>query len=179
MDKVELYADGALRTPRREVYPFQFRYTPPASAVGKTVQLTAKAIDAAGNTATSGTLFVNVVSAAGAVESPLPIADPTLDGSPVVGQTLTCVSGGFLNGPESFSVRSGCATARSIAGATGASYVPTTADVGRVDRLPPVGHQRRGHGRRDLGGARRLARGTHAAAAPTPTATPDAEAAAG
>ena len=60
MDKVELYADGALYA-TTEVYPFQFRYTAPASAVGKTVQLTAKAIDAAGNTATSGTLFVNVV----------------------------------------------------------------------------------------------------------------------
>jgi len=129
MDKVELYADGALYA-TTEVYPFQFRYTAPASAVGKTVQLTAKAFDAAGNTATSATLFVNVVSAAGAVESPLPIAAPTLAGSPVVGQTLTCVSGGFLNGPESFSyqwLRNGTV----IAGATGGSYVPSTGDVGR------------------------------------------------
>ena len=85
MDKVELYADGQY-VATTEVYPFQFRYTPPASAVGRTVRLTAKAFDAAGNTATSGTLFVNVVSAAGAVESPLPIADPTLDGSPIVGE---------------------------------------------------------------------------------------------
>ena len=36
------------------VYPFQFRYTPPASAVGQTVTLTAEAVDKAGNSPTSG-----------------------------------------------------------------------------------------------------------------------------
>ena len=102
MDRVDLYADGVYYA-TTEVYPFQFRYTPPASAVGKTVQLTAKAIDVAGNEATSGVLNVKVVSAAARVESPLPVGDPTVSGSPVVGETLSCVSGGFINGPDTLS----------------------------------------------------------------------------
>lgn len=129
MDKVELYADGVYYA-TTEVYPFQFRYTAPASAVGKTVRLTAKAIDAAGNTATSGTLFVNVVTGQTRAESPVPVGPATLDGLPQVGETLTCVSGGFTNGPESFSyawLRNGT----KIEGATSASYVLTTADLGR------------------------------------------------
>jgi len=130
MDKVDLYADGVYYA-TTEVYPFQFRYTAPASAVGKTVRLTAKATDAAGNVATSGTLFVNVVSGQTRAESPVPVGPATIDGTPQVGQTLTCVSGGFTNGPESFAyawLRNGTA----IEGAKGASYVPTTDDIGRL-----------------------------------------------
>ena len=130
MDKVELYADGQY-VATTEVYPFQFRYTAPASAVGRTVQLTAKAFDVAGNTRTSGVLYVNVVSGAARADAPVPIGNPTLAGSPIVGETLTCISGGFLNGPQSFSyvwLRNGTP----ITGATGASYVPTTDDIGRL-----------------------------------------------
>ncbi len=129
MDKVDLFADGVYYA-TTEVYPFQFRYTPPASAVGKTVRLTAKATDAAGNVATSGTLFVNVVTGQTRAESPVPVGPATLDGIPQVGETLTCVSGGFTNGPESFSyawLRNGAV----IEGATAASYTLTTADLGR------------------------------------------------
>ena len=53
MDYVELKVGDTL-IQRTEVYPFQFRYTPPASAVGSTVKLTAEAVDAAGNRATRG-----------------------------------------------------------------------------------------------------------------------------
>ena len=114
------------------VYPFQFQfqYSPPASAVGSTVTLTAKAIDKAGNEATSGPLHVNVTAAAAAVESPLPVGDPTLTGSPVVGQTLTCVTGGFLNAPATTTVewlRNDIA----ISGATAYTYTLTAADLGR------------------------------------------------
>ena len=36
MKEVRLYANGVLHS-TTPVYPFQFRYTPPASAVGQTV----------------------------------------------------------------------------------------------------------------------------------------------
>ena len=49
MDYVDLKAGDQL-IQRTEVYPFQFRYTPPASAVGSVVKLTAEAVDSAGNT---------------------------------------------------------------------------------------------------------------------------------
>ena len=52
MDYVDLYADGALVGTRTECLPFQFRYTPPASAVGSLVKLTAEAVDKAGNKST-------------------------------------------------------------------------------------------------------------------------------
>ena len=51
MEDVDLYANGAL-VQRVPVYPFQFRYTPPASAVGTSVKLTAEAVDKAGNKST-------------------------------------------------------------------------------------------------------------------------------
>ena len=51
MDYVDLKVGDAL-IQRTEVYPFQFRYTPPASAVGSVVTLTAEAVDSAGNKST-------------------------------------------------------------------------------------------------------------------------------
>jgi hypothetical protein len=129
MGRVDLYADG-VKYASVPVYPFQFRYTPPAAAVGQTVSLTAVATDKAGSTATSGVLHVNVVAGAAAVESPLPVGAPTLGGSPVVGQVLTCISGGFLNAPESFS-HEWLRSDGTIRGATAASYTLTSADLGR------------------------------------------------
>ena len=51
MDYVDLKVGGKL-IQRTEVYPFQFRYTPPASAVGSVVTVTAEAVDKAGNKST-------------------------------------------------------------------------------------------------------------------------------
>ena len=51
MDYVDLKVGNQL-IQRTEVYPFQFRYTPPASAVGSVVTLTAEAVDSAGNKST-------------------------------------------------------------------------------------------------------------------------------
>ena len=65
------------------------------------------------------------------VESPFAVGDPTLAGRPVVGQTLTCVSGGFINTPTSYTYewqRNG----KVITGATAASYTLTDADLGRT-----------------------------------------------
>ena len=52
MKQVNLLANG-VQVASVPVYPFQFRYTPPASAVGSTVTLTAQAVDKAGNVSTS------------------------------------------------------------------------------------------------------------------------------
>ena len=115
---------------RTEVYPFQFRYTPPASAVGSVVKLTAEAVDKAGNTSTRD-LYVNVLSGDTPTASPVPVAPPTLLGTPVVGETLGCISGGFLNQPKKLIyawLRNGAV----ISGATTATYTLTTADLGRA-----------------------------------------------
>ena len=61
MDYVRLLANGQ-PVETTQVFPFQFRYTPPASAVGSTVRLTAEAVDAAGNISRRDH-FVNVVDA--------------------------------------------------------------------------------------------------------------------
>jgi hypothetical protein len=126
---VNLYADGAL-VGSVPVFPHQFRYTPPKSKVGSSIKLTAEAVDKAGNKSTRD-LMVNVLDTDDLVLSPVPVNKPTLSGSPLVGQTLSCVNGGFLNGPRSYSyawLRSGVA----IAGATGVSYTLTDADLGRT-----------------------------------------------
>jgi hypothetical protein len=128
MSHVTLLADGE-PVQTTTVFPFQFRYTPPASAAGRTVTLTAEAVDKAGNTSTRD-LDLNVVAANAAVESPTPVSDPTITGSPVVGQQLSCVSGGFTNSPDTLEyewLRNGA----TIAGATANTYTPTAQDAGR------------------------------------------------
>jgi hypothetical protein len=132
MKEVRLYANGVHQS-TVTVYPFQFRYTPPASAAGTTVALTTQAEDAAGNIATSNALNINVVSATAAAQAPIPVANPTLNGTSATGSTLTCVNGGFMNNPTNTAVtwlRNGVA----ISGAATSTYAPVTADIGRTIR---------------------------------------------
>ena len=129
MDRVDLYANGEY-VDTVTVYPFQFRYTPPASAVGSVVKLTAEAFDKAGNKSTKD-LYINVVSGPSQGDSPVPLGPPTLMGTPMVGEQLACVSGGFLNAPQSLSyawLRNGAV----IPGATSPLYTLTDADLGRT-----------------------------------------------
>jgi hypothetical protein len=129
MDYVDLKAGDQL-VQRTEVYPFQFRYTPPASAVGSVVKLTATAVDKAGNSS-SRDLLVNVVSGDDQVQSPVPVNPPALVGTPTVGSQMSCISGGFLNAPEHLSyawLRSG----EVIAGAISPAYTLTAAELGRT-----------------------------------------------
>jgi hypothetical protein len=107
---VRLYANGVYHS-TVTVYPFQFRYQPPASTVNSTVSLTAEAEEVAGNVATSNVLSVNVFSGTSVAQAPIPVTVPALNGTPATGSTLTCVNGGFLNTPTSTSV-CGCATGR-------------------------------------------------------------------
>jgi hypothetical protein len=129
MDHVDLMAGDQL-IQRTEVYPFQFRYTPPAAAVGSVVKLTAVAVDKAGNTSTRD-LYVNVLDTDNQAASPVPVNPPTLLGTPTVGSTLSCISGGFLNAPRKLAyewLRSGVP----IHGATSPAYTLTAAELGRT-----------------------------------------------
>jgi len=143
MDRVDLLANG-VQVATTEVYPFQFRYTPPASAIGSTVVLTARAVDAAGNVSYAS-MGVNVVGGPAVVESPIASGEPMLTGRPVVGQTLTCISGGFTNSPQSVTfewLRNG----RVVAGQTAASYTLTEADLGRTVACRVTGTNTAGSG---------------------------------
>jgi Zinc carboxypeptidase/Bacterial Ig domain len=123
---------GGETVSRKVSFPFQLRYQPTAADVGRTVTLTAVAEDAAGNVATAERT-VAVVSAAALAEAPLPAQQPSIAGTPAVGQQLACVNFGFLNEPTEFDyewLRNG----QPIAGATGPTYVPAAADLGRQIR---------------------------------------------
>ena len=114
---------------RTEVYPFQFRYTPPASAVGSVVKLTAEASTRPA-TSPPHDLYVNVLAGDTPPGSPVAVAAPTLLGTPTVGSQLSCLSGGFLNQPKTLTyawLRNGAV----IAGATTPTYTLTAADLGR------------------------------------------------
>ena len=112
------------------MFPFQFRYTPPASAVGQTVTLTAEAVDKAGNKSTQD-LHIRVVlgstrrpTGAGAGHPPTLSghADGRLDADlrqRRVPQRADTTTYAWL--------RNGVA----IAGATAQTYMLTTADLGR------------------------------------------------
>ncbi|HEY6891679.1 MAG TPA: M14 family zinc carboxypeptidase [Solirubrobacter sp.] len=130
MDYVDLKGpDGAL-VQRTEVYPFQFRYTPPASAIGSVVKLTAEAVDKAGNKS-SRDLLLNVLDSNSRPLTPVAVNPPSLVGTPTVGSQLSCINGGFINAPKTLTyawLRSGVA----IAGATSPTYTLATADLGRT-----------------------------------------------
>ena len=129
MDYVDLMSGDQL-IQRTEVYPFQFRYTPPASAVGSVVRLTAVAVDKAGNSS-SRDLLINVLDGESQVASPVAVAPPTLLGTPTVGSTMSCINGGFLNAPKKLTyawLRSGVV----IDGATTPTYTLTPAELGRT-----------------------------------------------
>ena len=130
MKEVSLYANGTL-VQTVPVYPFQFRYTPPSSSVGQTIVLTATATDKAGNVSTSAPLNVRVTNAPGSPRPPQAVTPTTLSGVPAVGSTLTCVSGGFANGPFDSTLVEWLRNGTAIGGANASTYVPVNADVGR------------------------------------------------
>ena len=61
LKEVDLLADGQLIQRTDRSYPFQFRYTPPASAVGIAGQADRRAVDSAGNRPRRD-LYVNVLA---------------------------------------------------------------------------------------------------------------------
>ena len=129
MDYVDLKVGGQL-IQRTEVYPFQFRYTPPASAVGSVVTLTAEAVDSAGNKSTRD-LLVNVV--AGEAPPASPVADRPADAARHADGRLAA---GLRQRrvPERADVAEptrGCATAPSSPAPPRRRYTLTAADLGR------------------------------------------------
>jgi hypothetical protein len=128
MDYVDLKGPDGQLVQRTEVYPFQFRYTPPAAAVGNLITLTAEAVDKAGNKSTR-TLQLNVVDGTNRPLSPVAVNPPSLVGTPTVGSQLSCINGGFINGPKSLAyawLRDGAV----IAGAIQPTYTLVAADLG-------------------------------------------------
>jgi hypothetical protein len=127
MDYVDLKVGDTL-IQRTEVYPFQFRYTPPASAIGSVVKLTAEAVDKAGNKSTRD-LLLNVLDSDARPLTPVAVNPPSLMGTPTVGSQLSCINGGFLNAPKTLTyswLRNGTV----IAGAASATYTAVAADLG-------------------------------------------------
>ena len=119
---------GGQQVARKVSFPFQLRWQPKASDIGANTPLSVTVEDKAGNVTTS-TRNITVVAGDGIGEAPLPTGVTTFLGTPVVGSTLTCIPSGFSGGSVTLSyawLRNG----RVIAGATSASYVPVTADVG-------------------------------------------------
>ena len=131
MKEVRLLADGEL-VDTHSTFPFQFRYYPDPADVGTTVALTAQAEDKAGNVA-SATRLISVVAGPAVVEAPLPANDPTIEGEPATGRTLTCVNNGFLNAPTSFEYE-WLRNDDPIAGADDPTYTTTADDLGREVR---------------------------------------------
>ena len=150
MDKVHLYANGTL-VGTTEVFPFQFRYTPPTSTVGPDGHAAAEAVDKAGNKSTPDPPHPRRLGC-GDSPAPVPVAPPTISGTPAVGSTLTCINGGFTGAPDDHHVswlRNGVV----IAGAD-------DADV------------RAGHGRHRPRPSRAATRHQRAPARPAATSTP-------
>jgi hypothetical protein len=109
-------------------------YTQVGKDVGKTLGLAVHATDGAGTTSA----YADLVGPVAARSSPLySTGQPTIKGNPVVGQTLQATTGNWSETPTGYAYRwqrcnpNGrlCAL---IPGATTASYMVTTADVGHV-----------------------------------------------
>ena len=129
MREVRLVVDGAV-VQTKVSFPYQLRWQPAPGDVGATKTLTVEAEDAAGNVTTSART-ITVGPANAPEEAPLPTGVTTLAGTPVAGGTLTCVPSGFTGG----GITLGYAWLRDgtpVAGATGATYVASDADIGHA-----------------------------------------------
>jgi hypothetical protein len=168
MDYVDLKVGDTL-IQRTEVYPFQFRYTPPASAIGSVVKLTAEAVDKAGNKSTRD-LLLNVLDSDSRPLTPTPVNPPSLIGTPTVGSQLSCINGGFLNAPKTLTyawLRNGAV----IAGATSATYTPVAADLGLPVACRITATNAAGSGDA-TSGSLTISNPVPAAVAPAPSAAP-------
>src|ERR1700712_5632540 len=88
----------------------------------------------------AATAFTASATGAG---GPNPTAPPTVTGPAKAGETLTVTAGTWATPPTSVAYRwQRCSdagtTCADIAGATGTTYVPTSADVGNTDRVVAV-----------------------------------------
>ena len=134
LKEVRLILHGQL-IQRKVSFPFQMRWQPSAVDVGETETLRVEVEDEAGNVTTSSrTITVGPPTAL--EEAPVPTGVTTISGSPVVGETLTCMPSGFSGNGVQRALRSGCATAPRSAGRVRRTYVPVAADVGRDGQLP-------------------------------------------
>jgi hypothetical protein len=105
------------------------RWQPSAIDVGETETLRVEAEDEAGNVTTSSRT-ITIGPATALEEAPVPTGVTTISGSPVVGETLTCMPSGF-SGNGVFLRYQWLRDGAAIGGAGSQSYVPVAADVGR------------------------------------------------
>jgi hypothetical protein len=131
MKEVRLFV-GDQMVDRKVSFPFQLRYQPTAADVGSSVTLRAVAEDSAGNTAeaTRAVAVSTVPPEDRALDAPLPLGAPTIEGEPASGRTLACMRGDFLGEELVYSyewLRNG----NVIAGADDPTYVTIAADLGR------------------------------------------------
>jgi hypothetical protein len=134
--EVRLLLHGQL-IQRKVSFPFQMRWQPPAADVGETETLRVEAEDKAGNVTTS-TRTVVVGPPSSVDEAPVPTGVTRLSGTPVAGQTLTCVPSGFSGNNVQVRyawLRDGAV----IGGAGGPTYVPGAADVGHAVACRAIG----------------------------------------
>jgi hypothetical protein len=104
-------------------------YTLTDSDIGANVQVSVTATNLTG----SASVLSNIVIPTGTTSSLLPIntSVPVTSGVPILGATLSCTTGAWLNNPTSYSYqwrRNG----NDIAGATSNTYVTVNSDVGQI-----------------------------------------------
>jgi 5-hydroxyisourate hydrolase-like protein (transthyretin family) len=111
-------------------------YTPVAADVGATLRVTETATNAGGSSTPATSAVTAVVTAA----PPINTNAPSIGGTAQQGQTLTEQHGSWTNQPTSYAYQwQRCDTAgancTAIAGATGGTYTPVAADVGKTVRV--------------------------------------------
>ena len=129
MDYVDLKVGDQL-IQRTEVYPFQFRYTPPASAVGSVVTLTAEAVDSAGNKSTRDLLRQRGRRRRAAGLAGRRSARRRCSARRPSARSSSCLNGGFLNAPTSLTyawLRNGAVIAGATSPSVHAHQRPTSA----------------------------------------------------
>src|SRR5207247_1407760 len=114
-------------------------YAVTSADVGGTLRVVVTATNSAGS-ASSTSAATTIVQPAAATP-PVNTSPPTISGTPQAGQTLTASTGSWSGThPITYAyhwhgAHSGGANCAAIAGATGPTYVATSADVGRTLRV--------------------------------------------
>lgn len=103
-------------------------YVPVVADVGKTITVTVTGNSVAGIVRRSSVATSAVIAAV----APVNTVAPAITGTAQVGQTLTTTNGTWTGAPTPTYTREWKAAGAAISGATGTTYVPVIADIGKV-----------------------------------------------